>query len=71
VTFGEHFKFASSSIGWIIGPALALFGLLNPNLHYSGLVILMGVIIWGLGGGISYTLNKEIATRKKKKNSDP
>jgi hypothetical protein len=65
LTLGQHFKFASSAIGWVVGPAVALVGLLNPDLPYNGAVLVLGVLIWWLAAGISYSTNKEIEAAKK------
>jgi hypothetical protein len=61
---GERFKYFSSTVGWIVGPVIALIGLVNQDLPYNGMVMLLGVLIWWLAAGISYSLHKEAEAAK-------
>ncbi len=60
----DHFKYASSALGWLAGLALFAIGLANLDLPYAGVLLVLGVVVWWLGHGIRFTLTKEREIRE-------
>ena len=46
-------------IGWVVGPAVFLLGLVANDAPGSSIVLLDGFLIWWLATGINYSLRKE------------
>jgi hypothetical protein len=56
---GREFKGFSVGLGFVCGPVIALFGLLNSDLPYAGLVMGLGVVIFLMALSINATLERE------------
>ena len=56
---GREFKGFSVGLGFVGGPVVAAFGLLNSDLPYAGLVMLLGIVIFVLSLSINLSLERE------------
>jgi hypothetical protein len=56
---GREFKGFSVGLGFVGGPVIAIFGLLNSDLPYAGLVMGLGVVIFLMALSINSALERE------------